>query len=608
MSEPWDDEVATLPVKPEIDYERDLTEEEIEELRNEERVEKAIQPMGFVPSDEVEVVIGRAIKNGTVTPMTPLMAGFEDYQAELATIHAWLKTNRPSRYFIPNIGQEKAILPLKDVDPDEPCVLKGVFGGANMVGKTTMLVNFMAGVIWGRAEMNEFFADWKIFEKFEKIRKLEKRALRLRIICHSGGMEDGGQVMEEITAWWPKGLYKWEKNHKAYYSVCKCFDMDGKLLAVINVRTHDQPRNAHAGHTLDGIFGDEPLPKPLWAENHARLRQKLGGILWLFLSPLDEASWIQDMLVNDPSVYFTQAMIWDNCSNWHPDARMWSSGVVGKGQVLTRGTRDKSIFLAQIRAWEQEGPEIARARAYGEFTHFAGSVFKEFDAAKHVIKAFPIPASWPVYQIVDPHDGRPHFSLWIAHGQELGQDRFYAFSVTPNTRWDKVKGGQAIPEACQLWRIRENRFRGQIALRGGDPQKLKSPVAGKTLSSQGIEFANEGFAMTPADNDISVGISRIRDALRNGRLFIMDCCPYSGESNENLTQAFAQFCYKSSANESSANRNGETLFVATWKDPIDCFRYFFSLVKPWAPVTAQRSASPYARKSVASMARPWIRR
>jgi len=88
----------------------------------------------------------------------------------------------------------------------------------------------------------------------------------------------------------------------------------------------------------------------------------------------------------------------------------------------------------------------------------------------------------------------------------------------------------------------------------------------------------------------------------------MDCCPYSGESNENLTQAFAQFCYKSSANESSANRNGETLFVATWKDPIDCFRYFFSLVKPWAPVTAQRSASPYARKSVASMARPWIRR
>lgn len=601
--------------------------EAIEQLDQEERdrqlayelaaednaLEKKINPVGFSPSSHVEHLVAQAVKNGTIDGSLLAIEDEERNREALDAIHQWLQDNRPCRYAIPNVGQEKALLPLRDIDPFEADVLKGVFCGGNMVGKTTALAFLSCGIIWGRIEMNEFWADWKIFEKFEHIKKTERRPLRIRIICHAGGMEDGGQVMEELTKWWPRGLYKWEKNHKAYYSVCKCWDMDGKLLAVVNVRTHDQPRHAHAGHTLDAILGDEPLPEHLYNENVARLRQKLGGLMWQFLSPLDDAAWIQDRLASKSDVFFTNACIWDNCSDWHPDPAMWSSRVVGKGEVLTRGTRKARILRGIISEWEAEGPEIADARMNGAFTHLAGSVLKDFSKSTHVIAPFPIPPNWPVYHGIDPHDSRPHLSGWFTQDES---GNIYHFAESPGEKWDHCRGGVSVAAVCEQWRAIEEPFRLQVVARVGDPMRLKATKATqKRVTNFHQEFAAEGFNFELANNSISVGLSRIREALQHDprnpasrpHLFFMSHNPYTGAPNRNFIEACMQFSYKKGMENASNSREVDSLFEEKWKDPVDVLRYVILRVGAFSPVSRiariLRKAKPRPNRS----ARPWNR-
>ena len=603
------------------------SEELAELIREEHALEKQIQPVGFIPATEIEQTMAHLAKRGLdptnseeFREQVKRLDVDEEERRKLEELQKrfyedlvqWLSDNRPGRYFVPNVGQEKAILPLKDVDPEEANVEIGVFGAANAVGKTTMMVNLLIGLIWGVAEMHPFFRAWKIFEKFALVRKRERRPLRMRIICHAGGMEDGGQVFEELTKWWPRGLYHWEKNHKSYYSVCKCWDMDGNLLAIINVRTHDQPRNAHAGHTLDATVADEPLPRHLWQENVTRIRQRMGGILWLFLSPLDEAGWIQDQLSGE-DVHFTCAEIWDNCSNWHHDPAMWTGGKVGDGKVITRGHLHRRVIDKMIREWEKEGPEIADARARGLFTHMAGSVLKEFDRAVHVIPSFPIPVTWPIYCCIDPHDGKPHFVSWAAQSPD---GCIYFIAELPSMKWGEAKGGQGYAETAKDIREMETPWRDQVVYRIGDPKKLTASVAAvKETTSMQREFREQGFDFKLADNNISVGMSRIRSLLMRDRdnprsrprLFIFESNHHTGAPNQNLISGCMNLTYKKGYDSSSSDRDIGSMMVERWKDPVDCIRYTIMSIKDFVPVNSlRRRIVSGARKVINRGARPWM--
>lgn len=610
----------------EADIERE-SEEIAELIREEHALEKQIQPVGFIPSTEIEATMVNLAKHGLDPSNAELFKEQikkldvdEEARQKLEELQKrfyedlvrWVSDNRPGRYFVPNVGQENAILPLKDIDPEEPSVEIGVFGAANAVGKTTMMVNLLIGLIWGVTEMHPFFRNWKIFEKFALTRKRERRPLRMRIICHAGGMEDGGQVFEELAKWWPKGLYHWEKNHKSYYSVCKCWDMDGNLLAIINVRTHDQPRNAHAGHTLDATVADEPLPKHLWQENVTRIRQRMGGILWLFLSPLDEAGWIQDQLSGE-DVHFTCAEIWDNCCNWHPNPAMWSGGRVGEGEVLTRGHLHRRVIEKMIREWEKEGPEIADARARGLFTHMAGAVLKEFDRSVHVIPSFPIPVTWPIYCCIDPHDGKPHFVSWAAQSPD---GCLYFIAELPALKWGEAKGGQGYAETAKDIREMETPWRDQVMYRIGDPKKLTASVAAiKETTSMQREFREQGLDFKLADNNISVGMSRIRSMLMRDRdnprskprLFIFENNHHTGAPNQNLISGCINLTYKKGYDSSSSDRDIGTMMVERWKDPVDCIRYTVMSLKDFVPATSlRRRIVSGARKVINRGARPWM--
>ena len=119
-------------------------------------------------------------------------------------------------------------------------------------------------------------------------------------------------------------------------------------MAKIQVRTFEQDARVHAGDNVDLILVNEPMPKHLYGENIGRLRTRHGGIFWMFATPLAEGSWIKDKIADDQRHCFTSASLCDNCSDWHPDPEMWTGKQVGVGKVLTRGTRPKSVFDAEI--------------------------------------------------------------------------------------------------------------------------------------------------------------------------------------------------------------------------------------------------------------------
>lgn len=580
-----------------------------EEIRREHQVEKDIQPIGFVPATVVEQTIKDLADRGLdPTNIEQFNARMEQMQLdseERRKLHAqrqeaydqiveWLKFNRPMRYFVPNAGQMKALDPFKDIDPDDAEVITSLFAAANMIGKTAADAVFLGGCIWGRKELHPILQGHKIFEKFEKIRAKERRRLKFRIVCHAVAMEDGGLMMEELAKWWPKGLYRWEKNHKSYNSICKCWDENGNVLAVVQVRTADQPKVAHAGDTLDGTIFDEPFPKHLWQENRSRIRQRMGGFLFISMSPLDDAGWVQDLLVPNPDVRVTNAEIWDNCENWHPNPAMWTSGKVGQGKVLTRGHIAKKVIDGHIRSWESEGPEIADARARGLFTHMAGAVFKEFDRHVHVIQPFPIPTSWPIYCVMDPHDGKPDFVTWCAQSP---QGAVYFFAEHPGVPWGEAKGGSSFQATAAAIRDIEAPFRRQVLYRYGDPKRLESPVAAtNTTTSKRKEFAKEGLMFLLADNNVQVGTGRMRSMLlfdRNNplakpRFYIFETNPHTGMRNSNMITAMSQLSYKKGYGDSSSDRDLGSMIQETWKDPFDCMRYTIMSLKEFLPVDSVR--------------------
>lgn len=599
-----------------------------EDIRREHTLEREIQPVGFIPATKAQETLTSLTSRGLDpsnmeqfnAQVNALLVedaekqALRDQQREAYDeIVDWLKMNRPMRYFVPNAAQEKALEPLKNIDVDVAEVLVSLFAAANFTGKTVLNAVLLGGMVYGQKELSPFMRQYKIFEKMEKVHRTERRRLKFRLLTHAAAMEDGGLMMEEIAAWWPKGLYKWEKNHKSYNSICKCWDDQGKERAIVQVRTQDQPRVAHAGDTLDGIVADEPFPKHLWSENKGRLRQRMGGIFMIGMSPLDDAAWVQELLADDPEVSFTNATVWDNCRDWHPDPLMWSGKVVGSGKVLTRGHVARKVIESHIRSWEKEGPEIAAARALGLFTHMAGAVFKEFDRNDHVIQAFPIPSSWPIYCTIDPHDAKPDFVVWAAQDPN---GTLYFFGEHPGVKWTEAKGGSSFQQTATAVREMESKFRRQVLYRQGDPKRLESPVAATTTTtSKRKEFAKEGLNFNLADNNVSVGTSRVRSMLlfdrnREGsrpQIFFMETNPFTGAPNTNMITCMSQLAYKKGYDATSSERDLGSMIREAWKDPFDCIRYTVMSIKPFQSVESMRRKITAAPKAIINrVARDWM--
>jgi len=488
-----------------------------------------------------------------------------------------LKTRKkfyPSKNFVPNIGQERALKCLWQRHPtynDYPETV--ITLGGNGIGKTALASILTIGCTMGKQFLNMRYYNYGYFDELEEIRR--HRPLRMRIVCDAADMEESGSFYEQLHQWCPVAEFK-GKTSGNYYTKVKIPAPSPEFHSTtIDVKTFKQEKVAHAGANLDVIIFNEPAPKDIFAENKGRIRG--GGRIFMFLTPLDLAGYICDIIEAERpegQLYYVECPIWDNCKDI-PGTR---------GHLSERKIRD------QITDWEATDPTQVPARELGKFQHLSGSIFKIFSEKVHVVDPQPIQSDWNVSMWVDPHPVKPAFAVYLAltpHGD------VYVIAESPTMNWKNLPNTtMCIRDFGREWRRIENgkdeNFQYiqklNINQRSGDPSAFhhRQQHNGKTIQQQYEIDAHMHFDLDEVETDIALRIDKIREMLsydfkrpvgtmNRPRLYVYSTC-------KNVILALKYFSLKKTRGGFSYGN-----FDETWECPIACLGYGLTSMDMYAP-------------------------
>lgn len=171
-----------------------------------------------------------------------------------------------------------------------------------------------------------------------------------------------------------------------------------------------------------------------------------------------------------------------------------------------------------------------KARLFdGRWKAAEGTVFPEFDDARHVIHPFAVPLDWPQFVGIDPGYDHPCAILWVA--------------VAPNGCFyivdELYRGGLSVSRHAADIRARNP---GRTVLRYyADPQHAFSQTAQspKSIASQ---FKEAGISVSPwpRSTDKESMVEAVRKRLEGDRLKIFATCP-------NTITEFQTWSYKRTA-------------------------------------------------------------
>jgi len=176
-----------------------------------------------------------------------------------------------------------------------------------------------------------------------------------------------------------------------------------------------------------------------------------------------------------------------------------------------------------IRRLEALPPTQRRAYLYGDWNIFQGQFFSEWVESVHVIDPFLPPAEWKRFTATDYGSSNPLSTHWYALNPNTDappegrpelkgvkivayKEYYYPFP-DPQTR--EMTPPQRDSDAAKaLAQLSEGE---RIEYRVGDPSMWGKA---KTKEDIATTFAQNGWPMTPADNDRKTGWSRIREVLK----------------------------------------------------------------------------------------------
>jgi phage terminase large subunit-like protein len=381
--------------------------------------------------------------------------------------------NEKCRFFTPNGKQEEFI---KAVGNGDHFIV--VFSAANGVGKTAAAINILANLCWG--PQNEFF-NYPLFRNFPYPK-------RIRIGTESKNLEEIGAIDQEIKTWWPKGRYEAQKGGKLYLSQYKT-----DTGWVLDKMSYEQETREWESATLGVALLDEPPPKEKFAATVSRMRN--GGIIIISMTPLSNAAWIMDDIVDshnqDAAVIY--ADIESNCKEH------------GKNGTLDHVNIKKMI--------DNMDPDEVDARAYGKAMHLSSVILgKSFNRKHHVIdNAVKPPTGSQWFTVVDPARGKPWAIAtgWVdVRGQIVFDDEY------PKEDWLKIKETKLalndyadilrVMEAAHPpeWRIIDRHFANA---RGDYQTTLKIDLEEKF----NLDFINS----YNCEKEVETGIQKVKDML-----------------------------------------------------------------------------------------------
>lgn len=373
-------------------------------------------------------------------------------------------------YFQPNGPQTRLVDLLGQKSP-----FVGIFSAANGIGKTTLIVNILANIIWG--PQNRFF-DYPLFREWPFPK-------RFRFVTDPKLVEEIGPFHSEIKKWWPRHKYQAVKGGKTYFSQYKA---NGFLL---DVMSNDQDLKQFEGTTLGGVLFDEPPVRAIWNASLARLR--MGGIALVFMTPLTSAAWFFDEVVPRHQEHIVYGDIEENCKTH------------GRNGQLEHSNIERMI--------SEMDPEEVEARAHGKAMYLQGLVYKSFDPRIHVLpEHIHPPAGAQVWQIVDPHGDKPFASIWGFCDQS---GTLFQIDEWPNEDFYKMHGCElGINDYKRIFAQKEQGWYVTKRIMDRHFAEVRTVHTRKTLRE---EFAavglNYDMSYHGGVEEVDTGIVKVRDFL-----------------------------------------------------------------------------------------------
>jgi len=413
----------------------------------------------------------------------------------------------PSKFIGLHIGQYRAMEAMYRVDGDSGTI---PFGGAitpgNGWGKTTLLALDFVGWVKGRSWLNEKSFPESSLDYYDSLSKWrDSGTLSIRLVCEAEDMKEGGSVHDAIRDLLPDAVFTAKESGGCYRQIRVPHPTISGVFNTLSVRTFEQEVRKHSGTNVHRLLVNEPMPHVLWGENIGRLRSKkneISGSFALFATVLNQAPYVSDMINGGSGgdgfgrVFHVRGSIWENCVGSElPDDKVvaieqkYGSKIpvdASTGDRWTGGVLTRSTIEGMIRNWKSTAPHEVEAREWGEFMHLEGRLLQLFSRDVHIVpsKAYtPLPKSYPVVQIVDPHDRKPDLSIWAAI---TPMRRLVVVGEYPNLPYVHIKDRtENIEQTCESWRHVEaaNGWSGRVVARIGDPNKFhdKDPVTGDSL-------------------------------------------------------------------------------------------------------------------------------
>jgi len=385
------------------------------------------------------------------------------------------------KWFTPNGKQEEFIKMVGNKD-----VFIGVFSAGNGVGKTALMANVLGHLVYTQQYTENPWFDFPLFTDFS----FPKRG---RIASSKKNVEEVGAIQTEIKRWWPRNTYATSKMGKNYDSQYIIGDW------VVDIMTYEQDVEQYESATLGVVMFDEPPPLSILNASIARMRS--GGMIMIFMTPLDTGGEILEDLQERDSIKIG-------------DKELGKVGIIYadiEDNCRIHGVRGHLLHNDIVQMISFYTPEEREARAKGKPSHMVGRIYSDYeDKEPHLIEDdFEIKSEWIHGCIIDPHDAIPFAITWAAIDFE---GNVYIYDEFPYSDIDKMKSTNLnFPKYASIIRGHEGRQR--IFFRIIDPY-FGNKTYGNTGLSPKEELAELGLEFDDGDTSgIEVGHGRVREHL-----------------------------------------------------------------------------------------------
>ncbi len=266
-------------------------------------------------------------------------------------------------------------------------------------------------------------------------------------------------------------------------------------LSKIGFKSIDQGREKFQGASLDFVWFDEEPPEDIYEECRMRVLDRKGEI-WGTMTPLKGLTWVYD------EIYLNKH---NSSEVWHEEMEWADNPYLDKNEVaeLSSSLTEDSI----------------NSRRFGKFNVECGLVYPEFQESIHVIEPFDVPFDWQDTFSIDPGLNNPlscHFYAtdydgnvyvvgeWYERGRDIDYHTKKIFELAKRLNWHYDSAG---------------RLRGII-----DSASTQRTL--QSMKSVAELFYDNGILLnTKVNKDVFTGISRVKEYLKNNKLFIFRTCP-----------------------------------------------------------------------------------